>query len=516
MSNTSKPFVLTILDGWGHNEKKIDNAIAQANTPTMDMFEKAYPSGLLQASGLAVGMPWGESGNSEVGHLTIGSGRIIEQYSSKINKSIANGEFFIIENLVGAFRHAREHNGSVHIVGLLTSGTVHASYNNLLALIEMAAKINFEKTYIHLFLDGKDSGLKEGVPLMKQLRADIERLQHGILTTVIGRDFGMDKNNDWNKTQKAYNLLVSAMGQPVDDLVSKTEEFYSVGMTDPEILPLLSSQSHFHGIKDNDSIIFFNFREDGMRQIVKPFIDNGFSDFETKKLKNIYIASMTRYFDGTPIHVIFERPNIKNSLSEILSSNSKTHFHIAETVKYAHVTYFFKGLSDKEFEGETNEFLKSPNILLNNPAMRSQEITTRVVDEIIKGYYDFIVLNFANADMLAHTGNFEATKRGIEWIDKGLKEIHDAVLAKNATMIVTADHGNAEEMIEKGTGDPVSKHAMNPVPVHLVGKNYKKQGGNNSMEIIGLLSDVAPTILELMQLPKPPEMTGRSLIQDLE
>ncbi|MDP3954434.1 MAG: 2,3-bisphosphoglycerate-independent phosphoglycerate mutase [bacterium] len=510
-----KPVVLAVMDGWGWNPRPLGNPIAQANTPTIDMLSREYPSALLQASGSAVGMEWSETGNSEVGHLTMGSGRIIDQYNSRINKTIANGQFYTNEALLGAFKHARENNSAVNIIGLLTSGTVHASLDHLDALLEMAARVNYEKTFIHLFLDGHDSGLNEGIPLLNKLQEIITRTQHGMVASIIGRDFSMDKNNDWNKTKKAYDLLASAAGEKTNDPISKIKGFYSAGMADYSVLPIINEPAKFAGIQNGDALIFFNFREDGIRQIVKPFVMDDFDIFEPKNIENLYVASMTRYLDTSKLKVAFEPPTVINTLAEVLSTNNKTQFHIAETIKYAHVTYFFNGIKSTAIKGETDAFIESPKILLNNPAMGSQEIANRVADEISKGYYDFIVVNFANPDMLAHTGNFDVTKRGIEWVDKAIQHLHDIVLSKDAVMILTADHGNAESMLVKGSGEAKSKHNPSPVPIYLIDKRYKNSRPGLRAETVGILADIAPTILELMRLPQPPEMTGRSLLPEL-
>lgn len=519
-----KPVVLAILDGWGFGKKEVGNPIRQANTPIMDGIARQYPMLLLQASGPAVGMMWGETGNSEVGHLSIGAGRIVEQYFSRISRSVKEKTFFSNPALSGAFIRARENNSKVHLIGLLTSGTVHSAFTLIPALLDLAVQNNHSETYLHFFLDGKDSGLQEGVKLLESVKDEIQNHNYGKIATLIGRNFAMDRDNNWELTQRAYELLVRGDGEKSPNLPATIKNHYLRGQNDSSMPPIVAENAGFAGIAGNDSLIFFNFREDSMRQILKPFIEPAFSLFQKSDLKNLYICTMTQYLDppagGLPFAVAFPPPDIVNGLAEVLSTHNKYQLHIAETEKYAHITYFFNGFKTKEYNGETDIFIKSLKNHEGNPAMKSWEIATGVAEEIKRDFYDFIVLNLANPDVLAHLGNFTATVKGIEAVDKAVGLIKDAVLERDGILIITADHGNAETMVYKTTGEAETRHESNPVLFHLVGQQYQINKTPETVtretgETAGILADVAPTILELMEIPQPAEMTGRSLLSIL-
>ncbi len=515
-----KPFVLAILDGWGFGKKEVGNPIKQADTPVMDGIAREYPMALLQASGQAVGMTWGESGNSEVGHLGIGAGRIVEQYFSRISRSISDKTFFSNPALVGAYNHAQKNKSKVHLIGLLTSGTVHSALTLIPALLDLAVQNNCSETYLHLFSDGKDSGLQEGVKLLESVRDEIRNRNCGKLATVIGRNFAMDRDNNWELTQKTYELIAKGTGEKSPDILGTIEEHYRQGQNDSSMPPIVAEESGFSGIADNDSLIFFNFREDSMRQILKPFAEPGFSLFPRPDLKGLYICTMTQYLENPAVVVAFMPPDVENSLAAVLSVNGKRQLHIAETEKYAHITYFFNGLTTRAYDGETDIFIESLKDHNNDPAMKSQEIAARVAEEINRDFYEFIVLNLANPDVLAHTGDFSATVKGIEAVDKAIGLIKDAVFKKGGILMVTADHGNAERMVYKTTGEAETRHGDNPVPFHLVGQQYQikktpETAARETGEVAGILADVAPTILELMGIPQPAEMTGKGLLSIL-
>lgn len=518
MPNYKKPFTLVILDGWGFGKQKISNAIATANKPNINQLTQRYPMALLQASGLAVGANWGESGNSEVGHLSIGAGRIVEQYPLRISQAIKDESFFLNRALNGAYDHAQKNNSLVHVVGLLTSGTVHADFSHIIALLELARRKNFPEVYLHLFLDGKDSGLKEAPVLLKKLEEEINDIGFGKIATLIGRNYAMDRNNNWNLTKRSYELLVNAVGDKSDDIYTALENHYERGLTDTNMSPIVAAESDFYGISYGDSIIFFNFREDSIRQILKPFIERDFSFFPRKDLKNVYICTMTQYLESSIINVAFPPPEIKNGLAEVLEQNSKKQLHIAESEKYAHVTYFFNGLRAKELAGETDIFIESGEYGEWLPHMRSAEIKDKVLEELEKDIYDFFLVNFANADILSHTGNFNAVVKGIEAVDNALGLLYNrAVLQKDGIMIVTADHGNAESLVYASSGEAETRHNESPVPFYLVGREYEvkktpERIARETREVAGILADIAPTILELMSIPQPEEMTGKSLL----
>ncbi len=518
MAETKKPYVLAILDGWGVSKKNVGNPIAMANKPVMNAVQAQFPNILLRASGLAVGMTWGEEGNSEVGHINLGAGRIVEQYLSRINRAISDDTFFSNPAFTGAFNHAKENNSHVHIIGLLTAGTVHASFNHLVALIKLAKKEGV-KTYLHLFLDGKDSGLQEAPKLLDKLQNEAEKGGFEI-ATFIGRNYAMDRDNKWDLTQTAYELLANAKGEKTFDIPATIRTHYQEGKNDQTMPPVTVEAANFSGISDNDALIFFNFREDSMRQILRPFIEKDFSMFERPFLENLYVCTMTQYLENPADVTAFPAPHIVNVLAEVLQNNGKKQLHVAETEKYAHVTFFFNGLTTEVYKNEIDIFVKSDSDHEKNPAMKSREITHAIIKAIEEGAYDFIVLNFANADVLAHTGNLEATEKGVEAVDLALGIIMEAVLEKDGALFITADHGNGESLIYKGSGDPETKHNTNPVPFYLVMNQYKTEKTPAEMEkelseVSGVLADVAPTILEVMGISQPEEMTGNSLLSTL-
>jgi 2,3-bisphosphoglycerate-independent phosphoglycerate mutase len=511
---TRKPYVLAVLDGWGYSKKSIGNPISVANKPTFDKISANYPATLLQASGLAVGMTWGETGNSEVGHLNLGAGRLVEQYLSRITRSIGDESFFSNPAFVGAFEHTQKNNSKIHIIGLLTSGTVHAGFAHLIALIEMAKRQQIEVN-LHLFLDGKDSGLQEAPELIGKLNEEIQKEGFAKIATAIGRNFAMDRDNNWDFTKAAYELLIKAAGEQSPDLVATIQKYYQEGKND-SVMPALVADAGFTGIADGDALIFFNFREDSMRQIVRPFIEQDFSQFERLQLNNIYVATMSQYLENPSEIVAFPAPPLVNVLAEVIDNSGLKQLHIAETEKYAHVTFFFNGLSNKVFSGETDIFIKSDKNHEEKPEMKCQEITDKIIEGIKEDAYDFIVLNFANADVLAHTGNLEATTKGIETVDLMIGIIMEEVLAKDGVLFITADHGNGESLLYKAGGEPETKHNLNPVPFYVIGSQFQSPKSNTELnEVAGILSDVAPTILEVMGISQPEEMTGNSLLSSL-
>ncbi len=508
------PVVLTILDGWGYSKQKHGNAILNAKTPNIDSIQQNYPSLLLQASGKAVGMTWGESGNSEVGHFTIGAGRVVFQYLSRITKAVSNGEFFENEMFKKAINHVKSNNSTLHLVGLLTSGSVHAYLGHLFALIDLAAKNKINNLKIHLFTDGKDSGLKEAPLLIKKLQDHITKFGVGTIATIIGRDYAMDRDKNWAYTKKAYDLLVNEDGEKISDITKKLEEIYNFGITDSKLPPLIIDEQGF--IEENDAIIFFNFREDSMRQLARSFVEKDFQIFPVKKFGNVFVVAMTQYLVDS-LNIAFPVPRIKNGLAEILNQNNKKQLHIAETEKYAHVTYFFNCLNNEPYDSETDIFIESDREFLQNPEMRTFEIAERVIKSVGDNSYDFYVINFANADVLSHSGSFETTIKGVEAVDKAVGRLIQAVLEKDGTMIITSDHGNAESMLYKSSGERETKHDDNPVPFYLVSKRFERNRSDDDIrstmkQSSGLLVDIAPTILELMDIEKPAEMTGESLL----
>lgn len=510
-----RPIVLTILDGWGYSPQKIGNAILNARTPNMDSIMANYPSLLLQASGKAVGLTWGETGNSEVGHLTLGAGRIIFQYLSRINKAIETGEFFDNPAMMEAVSHVQKNNSKLHFAGLLTSGSVHAYFNHILALISFASRNNIKNVKLHLYTDAKDSGLREARTLIPKLMDYMNNYPNTKIATVMGRDFSMDRNDNWNLTEIAYNLMVKGVGEKVDDIGKKLDESYAQGLHDNKMPPMLVDSSGT--IEDGDALVFFNFREDSIRQITRCFVDDSFDHFQINTFKNLLTVAMTPYLENQNLRVIFPAPQIKNGLAEFLSLSGKKQLHVAETEKYAHATFFFNCLKNEPFEGESDVFIKSTKKPEEEPEMMANEITAKVTEELQRDFYDFIVINFANADIIAHSGNLEKTVRGVETIDACIGKIKDAIFEKNGILVITADHGNAESITSKG-GDEESRHNMSPVPFYIVVREYERPRTEEELKEAfsgskGIIADVAPTIVEMFGIPKPQEMTGESLFK---
>ena len=488
-----RPIVLTILDGWGYSAERAGNPIAEASKPTMDMVAATYPMTLLQASGSAVGLAWGEFGNSEVGHLTIGAGRTLLQYSLRINNAIKDGSFFENAALLGAFSSASSKGGSVHIAGLMTAGTVHAQFSHLLALLELAKKYSETKIFLHLFTDGKDSGLQEAASLLTKLPIPP--------TTLIGRDFAMDRDSNLDFTELAYDLIATGKGIVTEAFGDALTAYYLQGNNDAKIPALKTGV--YEGIKDGDAFIFFNFREDRMRQLTAMF---------RNRLPDSYMATLTEYLPDIGLRVAFPPPLVPNNLAEVISANNMKQLHITETLKYAHLTYFFNGIRNDSYQGEDDVLIESVKNIEQSPEMAASQIADHVIQTLSQNIYEFIVINFANADMLAHTGNFTATRLGIEAIDRALAMLLPAVLKRDGIMLITADHGNAEHLVNKITSEPESRHDDSPVPLFLIGKEFSISKTQMTNEVSGILSDIAPTILELMGITKPSEMTGVSLL----
>ncbi|HAU07957.1 MAG: 2,3-bisphosphoglycerate-independent phosphoglycerate mutase [Candidatus Yanofskybacteria bacterium GW2011_GWF1_44_227] len=513
-----RPVVLCILDGWGFSKQKLGNAISTAETPNIDFIKNNYPSLLLQASGVAVGLSWGESGNSEVGHLTIGAGRIIFQYLSRINKAIENGSFFTNPELMQAIDHAKNNHSSLHLAGLLTSNSVHAYTDHILALIDLAKRNGINNVYLHLYTDGKDSGLKEAPSIYKKIDEFMKTSGVGKLASMIGRDIAMDRNENWDLTDQTYQLMVKGEAESATDPYEALNSRYEKGLTDINMPPMLFDADGT--IRDGDALIFFNFREDRMKQIAQAFTQEKFDKFETIEMPNLLTICMTQYFENSNLHVAFPATQINNCLSEVISTNGLRQLHIAETEKYAHVTFFFNALRRQPFDGETDTLIKSDRVATEDSAMKANEICEAVIKDLENDINSFILVNFANADMLSHMGEFNQVVEGVETLDRLLGKLREVVLAKNGYLIIASDHGNAESLTYKGTGDSETKHNPNPIPLYLIAREYER--ARTPEEIIrsesspgGFLSDIAPTVIDLLGIQKPVEMTGDSLLETL-
>lgn len=506
--------VLVVLDGWGIGPTDESNPIYVVKPKTISYIQQNFPSGSLQASGIAVGLPWGEEGNSEVGHLTMGIGKVVYQHYPRISLSISDGSFQKNTSLLSVFDHAKKHHGRVHLVGLVGQANVHSSMEHLEELIRMAHEQNVS-CIIHMISDGRDSEPHSAYSLLQKLPLD----QVG---SISGRYYAMDRDKHWDLTHRAYDALVG-IGTPIPqtEIQKHIEKTYANRLNDEYIAPVIIDSPQ-RSIQDNDAVLFFNFREDRMRQITEACTSPHFKEFETKKFSNVLYVSMTQYRDDFSIPVVFPPEKIQECLGHVLSQNNKSQLRIAETQKYTHVTFFFNGLQDNPFPGEYRILIPSRMIPRqeDDPVMMAPAITARLIEALEEGAFDFILVNFANPDMIAHTGNYEASKKAIQVIDEQLTRLIQTALRTNATLLITADHGNVERLFNPITGEPETKHDANPVPVYLVGNAYARPQNSSVLQerervTIGMLSDIAPTILELMNVQKPATMTGQSLLRYL-
>jgi 2,3-bisphosphoglycerate-independent phosphoglycerate mutase len=503
---SKKPVALIIMDGFGYNADDYGNAIKAANTPNIDRYMQG-PNTIIGASGLDVGLPDGQMGNSEVGHTNIGAGRIVYQMLVKISKSIKDGDFFENKALVDAMNNCKEKNSSLHLMGLLSPGGVHSHMEHLYGLLEMAKKNGLDKVYVHAFLDGRDVPPSSAAEFMEEAVAEIKKIGVGSVATISGRFYAMDRDNAWDRVEKAYNAMVLGEGVEGCCPVQAIKDSYANGVTDEFMLPTVVNKDGM--IKENDSVVFFNFRPDRARQITRSFVDPEFNGFERKNgYFPVHFVCMAQYDASMPnVSVAFPPEQLNMTLGEYLSKSGKTQLRIAETQKYAHVTFFFNGGEEKQFEGEDRILIKSPDVETFDmkPEMSAFEVTDAVVDAINSDKYDVIILNYANCDMVGHTGVFDAAKTAVEAVDTCVGRMVDAILAKGGAALITADHGNADKMYEPD-GSAFTAHTTNPVPFIVVGEDCELRDG-------GVLADIAPTILQLVGLPQPEEMTGKSLIK---
>ena len=504
-----KPIMLMILDGFGLNENEKGNAIKLANTPNIDKLMKTWPTTQIHTSGLSVGLPEGQMGNSEVGHTNIGAGRIVYQDLTRITKSIEDGDFFSIKEFVQAIENCKKYHSKLHIMGLLSDGGVHSHIRHLYALLELAKRKDFEDVYVHCFLDGRDTPPASGEGYLLKLEEKMKEKGVGKIASISGRFYSMDRDKRWERVQKSYEALVYGEGEKATSAISAIESSYQKEVFDEFVEPtvICNNEEPIATIENHDSVIFFNFRPDRARELTRSLVDPEFDGFETKPLDLDYVC-FTQYDETIPnVEIAFKPESLKNTFGEYVSKQGLTQLRIAETEKYAHVTFFFNGGEEKQYKGEDRILIPSPKVQTYDlkPEMSAYEVTKKVVEAVQSDKYDTIILNYANPDMVGHTGNLEATIKAIEAIDECVQKVVDAVEEKNGMIIMTADHGNAEQMIDYKTGEPHTAHTTNPVPLVLIGAE-----GIKLKE--GKLADLAPTMLELMELPKPEEMTGESLI----
>ncbi len=506
----NKLTMLMILDGFGIRESEKGNAIKLASTPNIDKLMKTCPTTIIHTSGMQVGLPEGQMGNSEVGHTNIGAGRIVYQELTRITKAIEDGDFFSIPEFVAAIENCKKHGSKLHILGLLSDGGVHSHIRHLYGLLELAKRKDFEDVYVHCFMDGRDTPPASGESYIAELEEKMKEKGVGKIASISGRFYAMDRDKRWNRVQKAYDALVNGVGNKSVSAISAIEASYQKEVFDEFVEPtvICSGEEPIATIGENDSVIFFNFRPDRAREITRTLVDPEFHEFETKPL-NLYYVCFTQYEQDLPnVQIAFKPERLENTFGEYISKKGVTQLRIAETEKYAHVTFFFNGGEEKQYPGEDRILVPSPKVETYDmqPEMSAEDVTVKVVEAIKLGKYNNIILNYANPDMVGHTGSLEAAIKAIEKIDDCVQRVVDSVKEQEGVLLITADHGNAEQMIDETTGEPHTAHTTNPVPLILVGKDDVKLKE-------GKLADLAPTMLDIMGLEKPQEMIGESLIK---
>ena len=502
--------MLMILDGFGINENEKANAVKMAKMPNWDKIIKQNPNTIIKTSGLDVGLPDGQMGNSEVGHTNIGAGRLIYQDFTRITKSIEEGDFFTVPELTAAIENCKKNNSKLHIIGLLSDGGVHSHTRHLYALLELAKRKDFEDVYVHCFLDGRDTPPASAESYLIDLEKTMQEKGVGKIASICGRFYAMDRDKRWERIEVAYRAIVNGQGERSNSAVKAIEDSYQKEIFDEFVKPILitNGENEVTTISKNDSVVFFNFRPDRAREITRALVDPNFKEFETEKL-NLYYVCFTEYDATMPnVHIAYKPQEIKNTFGEYISKKGLTQLRIAETEKYAHVTFFFNGGREKPYLNEDRILIPSPKVETYDmkPEMSAIEVTEKVIEAIKSGKYDSIILNYANPDMVGHTGNLDATIKALETLDKCIGDVVKEVENQNGYLIITADHGNAEQMIDYKTGEPHTAHTTNDVPLVLIGMEDVKLKQ-------GRLCDLVPTMLELMGLDKPKEMTGVSLIE---
>jgi len=512
VSKLKAPIALVILDGWGLGDENDGyNAIVRSEPPHMKLLSELYPTTTLTCSGEAVGLPEGQMGNSEVGHLNIGAGRIVYQELTRITKEIREGEFFTNPVLVNAVEQAKTNDSALHLMGLVSDGGVHSHIDHLYALLELAKRHDLKKVYVHAFLDGRDVPPSSGIEYIKALEEKIKEFGIGSIATVAGRYYAMDRDKRWERVEKAYNAMVCREGEEAASASEAVETSYKLGKTDEFVAPTVIAGCGDCGIKANDSVIFFNFRPDRARELTRVFIDEKFDGFiRCGGLLPLHFASMTQYDETVVVPVAYKPQFLKNTLGEVLENNGLTQLRIAETEKYAHVTFFFNGGDEKPYPGEERILVASPKVATYDlkPEMSAIEVTDKLVEAIKTGKFDVIILNYANSDMVGHTGKLDAAMKAVTTVDNCVGRVVEAMRSQGGITLITADHGNAEKMLDHVTGEPFTAHTTNEVPLIMVSEKHR---GRTMKK--GILADIAPTILDLAGIEIPAEMTGKSLIK---
>ena len=500
--------MLMILDGYGYNPAHEGNAVYAAKTPVMDKLLKECPNTLINASGMDVGLPDGQMGNSEVGHTNIGAGRIVYQELTRITKSISDGDFFTNDALVKAVENCKKNGSALHLYGLLSDGGVHSHITHLYAALEMAKRNGLKEVYVHGFMDGRDVSPTSGVDFVAALEEKMKEIGVGKIGVLSGRYYAMDRDNRWERVEKAYAALVYGEGRKNPDAVAAMKQSYEDGVTDEFVVPTIITEGAV--IKANDSVVCFNFRPDRAREITRTLVDPDFDGFERKNgFFPVYYVCMTQYDAKMPnVDVAFRPEKLTNTFGAYIADKGLNQLRIAETEKYAHVTFFFNGGVEAPYENEDRALIPSPKVATYDlqPEMSAYPVTEEVLSRIESGKYDVIILNFANCDMVGHTGVFDCAVKAVETVDECMGKVVDAVLGRGGVVCITADHGNADQMVDPETNDVFTAHTTNPVPFVVAGKSCELREG-------GRLADIAPTLLDIMGMEKPAEMTGQSLIK---
>jgi 2,3-bisphosphoglycerate-independent phosphoglycerate mutase len=509
-----KPVVLVIFDGLGVAPPSEGNAVTLANTPNLDKLWPNYPHTYLQAAGTNVGLPHGTDGNSEVGHINIGAGKVVFQDLPRIDNAIADKSFFENAKLLKAIEVAKQNNSTLHIMGLVGSGEVHSSLSHLFSLLKLVADSDLrgDQVLIHAFTDGRDSPPKSAMDILDQIESELVRRKVGRIASIVGRYYAMDRDERWDRTEKAYNLIVKGEGKESKNWSEALKEFYAQDKYDEVLEPIVlpNDQGEKHQVSDNDAVIFINFRPDRAIQITKAFAGEKFDGFERQYMSGLYFVGMTEYEDGFPKNVAFPPEDITNPLGKILSDNKLPQLRIAESEKFPHVTYFIDGGNEEIYAGQDRIEVPSPKDVATydqKPEMSAYLVTDLIVNKIASGNYAFVVTNYANADMVAHTGALEASIKAVEVLDECIGRVVESTLERDGTVLLTADHGNAEELIDLRTGEVDTKHSINPVPLMIVNKNL----GPRELSV-GILADIAPTVLAILGIEQPTDMTGRNLL----
>ena len=498
--------MLMILDGFGYREEKNGNAVKGAKTPNLDKLFKSYPNTLIGASGLDVGLPDGQMGNSEVGHTNIGAGRIVYQELTRITKAVNDGDFFNNEALIHAMENCKNNGSALHLAGLLSDGGVHSHNSHLYALLDMAKKYGLQKVYVHAILDGRDVPPDSGLGFVKDLFMTTKEKGIGNIATISGRYYAMDRDNRWERVEKAYNAIVNGEGVNAKCGKEAVEESYANGVTDEFVVPVVLNG--YEGVKENDSFVFYNFRPDRAREITRTLVDKDFSGFvRSRGFIPVKYVCMTQYDAAMPnVEIAFKPQSLENTLGQYLSDKGLNQLRIAETEKYAHVTFFFNGGREEPYKNEDRALIPSPKVATYDlqPEMSAYLVTDEVIKRIESDKYDVIVLNFANCDMVGHTGVYDAAVKAVEAVDECVGRVTDAILKKGGAFLLTADHGNADCMVDD-EGNPFTAHTTNPVPLLMAGVEGSLKSG-------GVLADLAPTMLDMLGIEKPSVMSGESLL----